>query len=77
MLTPRVQSEWMLFPPGVWLLFVSAIGVSLLLRYTHARDDSMERALGAIQERLPAPAAETAAVEEDDDESGEEKGDAK
>lgn len=44
-----------------------------LLRYTHARDDAMERAVSAIQERLPAPpAAQSAdgADEESDDESG-------
>jgi ribose transport system permease protein len=34
LLTPRVQSEWMLFPPGVWLLVALAILVSAVLRYT-------------------------------------------
>ncbi len=34
LLTPRVQNEWMVFPPGVWLVVVLAILVSALLRYT-------------------------------------------
>ncbi len=28
------DKKWMLFPPGVWLLLVLAVGVSALLRYT-------------------------------------------
>ncbi len=34
LLSPRVQHEWMLFAPGVWLLLALAIGVSAVLRYT-------------------------------------------
>jgi ribose transport system permease protein len=34
LLTPRVQSEWMVFPPGVWLLVALAIVVSAVLRYS-------------------------------------------
>src|SRR5205823_6051309 len=48
-----------------------------LLRYTHARDEAMERALSAIQERLPAPPVEATVSEEDEEEADEEKGDAR
>jgi len=34
LLSPRVAQEWMLFPPGVWLLLVLAILVSAMLRYS-------------------------------------------
>jgi ribose transport system permease protein len=34
LLSPRVQPEWMVFPPGVWLLLVLAIVVSAMLRYS-------------------------------------------
>lgn len=34
LLSPRVEREWMLFAPGVWLLLVLALGVSAVLRYT-------------------------------------------
>jgi ribose transport system permease protein len=34
LLTPRVQYEWMVFSPGVWLLLALAIVVSAALRYT-------------------------------------------
>ena len=34
LLSPRIQQEWMLVPPGIWLLLVLAIVVSAVLRYT-------------------------------------------
>ncbi|MBI3839558.1 MAG: ABC transporter permease [Planctomycetia bacterium] len=34
LLSPRVQQEWMVFPPGVWLLLALAVTVSAMLRYT-------------------------------------------
>src|SRR4029079_12704835 len=32
--SPRVQPEWLLFSPGVWLLLALAIAVAAVLRYT-------------------------------------------
>jgi ribose/xylose/arabinose/galactoside ABC-type transport system permease subunit len=34
LLSPRVQPEWLVFPPGIWLLLVLALVVSAVLRYT-------------------------------------------
>jgi len=34
LLSPRVEYEWMVFAPGVWLLLLLAIIVSAVLRYT-------------------------------------------
>jgi len=34
LLSPRVQPEWLLFSPGVWLLLALAIAVAAVLRYT-------------------------------------------
>jgi ribose transport system permease protein len=34
LLSPRVQHEWMVFSPGVWLLLALAVLVSAVLRYT-------------------------------------------
>jgi ribose transport system permease protein len=34
LLSPRVQHEWMIFAPGVWLLLVLAILTSAVLRYS-------------------------------------------
>lgn len=34
LLSPRVQQEWMVLAPGVWLLLVLALVVSAVLRYT-------------------------------------------
>jgi ribose/xylose/arabinose/galactoside ABC-type transport system permease subunit len=34
LLSPRVENEWMLFAPGVWILVVLAIVVAAVLRYT-------------------------------------------
>jgi len=34
LLSPRVQEEWMLFAPGVWLLLAMALVVAAVLRYT-------------------------------------------
>ncbi len=33
LLSPRVQPEWLVFPPGVWLLLGLAVAVSAMLRY--------------------------------------------
>jgi ribose/xylose/arabinose/galactoside ABC-type transport system permease subunit len=34
LLSPRIENEWMLFAPGVWLLLGLAIVVAAVLRYT-------------------------------------------
>lgn len=34
LLSPRLENEWMLFAPGVWLLLALAIVVAAFLRYT-------------------------------------------
>ncbi len=34
LLSPRLAQEWMVFPPGVWLLLILALLVSAVLRYT-------------------------------------------
>ncbi len=34
LLSPRVEYEWMVFAPGVWLLVLLAIAVAAVLRYT-------------------------------------------
>ncbi len=34
LLNPRIQDEWMLFAPGVWLLLALALVVSAVLRYS-------------------------------------------
>jgi ribose transport system permease protein len=34
LLNPRIQDEWMLFAPGVWLLLALALLVSAMLRYS-------------------------------------------
>jgi ribose transport system permease protein len=34
LLSPRVEQEWMLFAPGVWLLLALALGVAAVLRYS-------------------------------------------
>jgi ribose/xylose/arabinose/galactoside ABC-type transport system permease subunit len=34
LLSPRIQNEWMVFSPGVWLLLALAVVVSAVLRYT-------------------------------------------
>jgi ribose transport system permease protein len=34
LLSPRLENEWMLFAPGVWMLLVLAIVVAAVLRYT-------------------------------------------
>ncbi len=34
LLLPRLKYEWMIFPPGVWLLLILALLVSAVLRYT-------------------------------------------
>jgi ribose/xylose/arabinose/galactoside ABC-type transport system permease subunit len=34
LLSPRLENEWMLFAPGVWLLLALAIVVAAVLRYT-------------------------------------------
>lgn len=34
LLSPRLENEWMVFAPGVWLLLALAIAVAAVLRYT-------------------------------------------
>ena len=34
LLNPRVENSWMLFPPGVWVLLLLAVGAVVLLHYT-------------------------------------------